>query len=547
MKNTAVKYGAIFIFILIFVYGLGAFSVYESYEALYPTFFSGSVTEGVPVNIWYFVSHFLLAEVYMLFYSVTSGIPWYEIFLFAYVAISLFTILLLFLKNNQHAGFILKIIPLVLTLVLATEFILVFQYTRVAFALGIASTLALLAGGKNNKLLGWWSCALFVLCLLSRHEVGTFVFLMQWLGVLLVSSRSYSKTAIIFNTAVFALVFGFIAYDRLTTDDFLKQFEPELGYQLLDRGNIVPLSSMTNAVDSAKYTAVVNLITDQEYTTIAFLRSLVAENAFVGVNKELILRAVDILSDKLRHSLGLLIIYIGLLLIVMRQSFITDKKEAIKIVLFNLSFWLIVVATTYFIMLQYYTLDAMLVMMCFILLSKVDFAAVRWIYITSIVAGMIILTGTVIHFKQQQLYVADLSGKLQSRKKFTDELKRRYPGKILVPGNEQNQMILFSLRPFQMHDFSVFSRLYLFDADVIYIQDNYNAYLRKECNCNTKSYTDFMDFLESKKESVIIISDPERVEVMKYYCSVVRKKNYNIVPIDSFSVEGNSATVYTFK
>ena len=546
MKQISTKKALLFLFCLLFVYGLSKFSVYESYEVLYPTFFSGAVTQGVPINIWYFVSHFLLAEVYMKLYSLVPHVPWYEIVLFFYVTVSLFTIITTLLRKNKDGSLLSKMIPLVVSLILATEFVVVFQYTRVAFALGIASTLLLLFGGKERKLTIWWSSFFFVVCLLTRHEVGVFIFLMQWLSAILIAPKTVSRVALVLNSLFFFFIMGYVAYDRLTTDDYLKQFEPELGYQLLDRGNIVPLGTMTNAVDSAKYIAVTNLITDQKYTTIEFLRSLVAENAFFGINAELTQRAINILSDKLDHSMGLVILYLGLLLWLFRQYISDGRKAAVKLLLFNLAFWIIIFATTYFIILQYYTLDIMLVLLCFILLGGMDFSKIRKTYLVSGLAIAILTLGTFTLYSKQQAYITRLTNDLEANKNFGLALKKKYPGKIIVPGNEQKKMILFSLRPYQMHDFSTFSKFYLFDADVIYIQDNYNAYLRKECSCNAKDYIEFMDYLASKKDSVRIISSPDRIDVIKYYCKVVRNKDYNIVPIDSISVDGDEATVFTF-
>jgi hypothetical protein len=547
MKNKTIRNIALLLFSLVFVYGLASFSVYENMHPIMNTvFFSGSITQGAPVNIWYFVSHFLLADVYMKLYSITSDIPWYAVIMFFYVAVSLFFILYIFLKNNQQVSFKGKILPVFLILILATEFIFVFQYTRIAFALGAASTLALLLGGKESKLAAFTSFVLFIICLLTRHEAGVYIFLIQWLAFLLISNRTFSKTALFLNTAAFALIMGYIVYDRVTTNDYLKQFEPELGYQLLDRGNIVPLSTMKNAVDSAKYMAVINLITDQQYTSIAFLRSLVAENAFVGFNKDLAFRALKLLGGTLFHSMGLFIMYIGLLMLVLRQALATDKTTALKILLFNLSLCSIIVVTTYSIFLQFYTLDVMLTIASLILLSQIDFVSLRFKNVSSLLYCIIII-GIVVLFQKNLEYSKKLSQKVEANEKYLDELKKRYAGKILVPGLSQKKPILLSSKPFQKLDFSAFSRLYLFDADVTYIEPHYNAYLSKECNCDANSYTNFMDFLDSKKDSVRIISDQERIDAIKHYCHVVRGKDYNIVPVDSLNVNGNSVTVFTFQ
>lgn len=546
INKSRLLYIGLFLFCLAVVYSLAQYAVYEAGEMFFPLFFSGVITQGLPVNIWYFVSHFILAEVYMKLYSSFPGIPWYETVMYFYVSVSLFSILYILFKNNAERGVGVKVFIGLLSLILATEFIFFFQYTRGAFALGIAATLTLLHGNKISKNLRWWAAVLFVFCLLTRHEVGIFVFMFQWLVVLFIANKNYSKAVLWFNTVILFLIAGYMAYDRFTTTDFLKQFEPELGYQLLDRGNIVPLGSMKNAVDSAKYIAVTNLITDKEYTTIPFLRSLVAENAFVGVNKALILRAIGEMTDKLDHSLGLLIIYIGLFIIVLQQKLRQGRVAAAKFLAFNLSFWAILFAVAYFIILQYYNVDVMLTMMCFILLSIIDFEAARS-YPVVILSGLLFVSGTKVLYHKQQEYSNRLSANIAANIEFNEEVKKRYAGKIIVPGCDQGELVLFCLRPFQLHNFTMFKRFYLFDSDVVYIEPHYNAYLSKECNCDAGNYTAFMDFMESKKEDVRIISSAERINIIKYYCRVVRGKDYNIVPIDTVSIAGNSATVFTFK
>ncbi len=544
MKKETLQNIALFIFCLIFIYVLAAFSVFEAYEGTYSSFFSGSLTSGKPMTVYYYLSFYLISAIYLKAYSIAPKIPWYEIIQCFFTAVALFVILKSLLKNAEEDTKSKKLILVALSLIIATEFILPSQYTRNAFALGIASTLALMAI-KDNKM-SVWSCILYVLCLLMRHEVGVFIIIIQWLSIIFISNGKYSKTALAFNTAVLVFMASYIAYDRFVTTDFLKQFEPELGFQLLDRKNIVPLGTMKTAVDSAKYIAVTKMINDPGYTTIPFIRSLVAENAFIGINKELVVRAQEILADKLNHSLGLLIIYFGILLVVIRQAWAAFGKKAVaKIIAFNLFIWSLIAIITFLLTLQYHTLDSMLSILCFILLSRVqwhklsDTRAIAWLSCAIIVIGTTILT-----FKQSQ-YITKIKKQLDNSIQFREDLEHRYAGKIIIPGVDQKKKLIRSFKMFHVPTFPAFAAVYLVDADVTYIQADYSAFLSEKCKCNTKDYTQFFDFLASKGDSVRIISTHERMADIMSYCRVVRNKNYNLVAIDSM-YEGQ-LTTFTFK
>lgn len=114
-----------------------------------------------------------------------------------------------------------------------------------------------------------------------------------------------------------------------------------------------------------------------------------------------------------------------------------------------------------------------------------------------------------------------------------------------MPGLHQAQLMINSSFPFDIPDFSSFKKIYLFDSDVLYLVENYNAYLRENCNCNAGNYADFMDFLVTKKEELVIISNEERTDLMTYYCSKVRKENYLFTPIDSVISNGEVSIAYT--
>ena len=534
----------LFLFSVAFVFGTAAcFSVFESNQAMGPTFISGSLTQDRPINIFYFTSHFLLAELYMGLYAVTAGIPWYEIAMYLYAAVALFVLLYLFWEPGPGDPKWRRWLLAAAVLVLATEFYMLLEYTRIAFALGGASTLWMLSGKKRPGI----PLALFVLCILTRPEVGVFVLLIQWLAFLLLAEEKTGKKALVLNTLVLFLVMGYITYDRITTDDITKQFEPELGYQLLDRGNIVPLSSMPNAVDSAKYTATVNMISDPEYTSIDFLRSLVGQDPYVGINAELLQRFVELVKESVDQSLGPVIIYLVLFLYGLWQYVLLKRKRTWRYLLFHAAVWAVLAVTVYLIKMETWVFSSVMVLLSLLLLSQLDFGAMRRTYPVAVLAALGVVYGTGVLFAKQRAYADEQKAEILANARFYDEVKKRYPGTVLMPGLKQSQMVINSILPFQMPDFSVFKRIYLFDSDVLYLEANYNAYLSAECGCHAGSYTNFMDFLVSKREEVTVVSSSERTDLMAYYCRVVRGKEYTFEPIDSISTDNGKRTATVFK
>jgi len=162
-----------------------------------------------------------------------------------------------------------------------------------------------------------------------------------------------------------------------------------------------------------------------------------------------------------------------------------------------------------------------------------------------LMASLMVCVGTVKLFEEQQDYSQTIRNETIANSAFKKQIERKYTGKIIMPGLHQAQLMINSSFPFDIPDFSSFKKIYLFDSDVLYLVENYNAYLRENCNCNAGNYADFMDFLVTKKEELVIISNEERTDLMTYYCSKVRKENYLFTPIDSVISNGEVSIAYT--
>ena len=535
----------LFLFTLAFVFGLSQFSEYESAQSLVSALLSGSLTQGHSINVLYFASHFLLADFYGWLYNNIPGIPWYEGFMFGYIALSLFAILSLLWYAGKNLPLCMRALFIAVTLLVSTEFLLYMESTRTAFMLGTASTLLLFSSlqGKRDVRI---SLLLFIICLLTRPEVGIFILLFQWLALAFYSSKKTAIRFLLLHTLATTLVMGYITYDRLTTTDYIKQFEPELGYQLLDRGNIVPLSSMANQVDSARYVAVQNMIMDSAYVSIDFLRSLVGNDPYTGISSELVGRCLNIFAESVDKAFGLIVIYAAVLMLLAWHTFKQNRKRALLWLAYQLVFWLVIIITIYTIKMEVWVFSSAIIMMILIMLIQIPSVMqknIPGILITVALIGY----GTFKLFKHQYEYSQMLVTERYTSAMFTDKLKQKAAGKIILPGIDQALYLTHSVRPYKLPDYKAFKRIYLLDSDMLHLEKNYKEYLKQECNCNAGDYMAVWDFVANQKNNSYIVMDSLRLSQIVNYSSVVRGRNYQLTAIDSIKTDNFNSVIYKFE
>jgi hypothetical protein len=523
----------------IFVY----LAAYEDVQVLFPVFFSGAIANGLPLNIFNYTSHYFTAEFIIFLYRLFPGITWYEVWMSFLTALSLFIILKLFFDRFKSHYYLLIVV--VLVLFFFAELTVIFQYTRTAFLVGIASLFLSYFKIYPRKCSVVLSAALLLVCTLTRWEVGIFMLIIQWLMMVIVYRGKAGRMSLAVNTFLLSVVVGFILYERLNTTDYVGVLQQELGFQL-DRNNIVPLSDMTTTIDTAKYKAVLNLISDPNYITIGFIRSMIRIDMHSGVSSDLLLRALEMLWTYLLGTKGFLIVYLVTLYLVLRQRQAGNRWDFWGIVIFNLTIWLIEYLITYYIKMEFRQLNSMLIMVCLLNIAWLNPEQLSLSFwhknglAVLLVCGLIFQIGTMSDYRDRLLY-ENLQNKL-----FKTALDEKCEEKIVVPDLHFTQHVINYFQPFQKPDFSQFNRLYMFDFDVMYLEENYNRYLSKECHCNANDYINLMEFFRSKKDDVIFVSEPERMNSIQEYCRVVRNHHYNFNIIDSVEAGNQKAYLYAF-
>lgn len=542
-KNTLVNV-SLLLGSFLFVFVVSLFAVFESIQALVPTFISGAFTRGIPLSIFYYTAHFIFMEGYMKLYYSFPSVPWYELASYSYLSLAVFVILKKLFNGAKTSDIKLKLALIALVLFLITEYVLTLEATRIAFSLGTASTLILLGDNRKYKYFNWWTSVFFLLGILTRPETGVLVLIIQAFLYLFVRRENSYLRGFLGNTAVAVLIMGIISYDRLSTSDFMKQFEPELGYQLLDRKNIVPISEMKNAVDSMKYIGVNNLITDTAFISINFLRGLVGVNSYWGVTTDLIERTKEIFIYSATNASGLIIIYVALLFLLLKQQLSVSRSKALKFWGFTISVWAIILTIIYFIKMERWVFNSVMLLLIFILINEINWNNVFNFKTTIYISFTVVLLGIYMEFVQEQNYMQQIKHEVASNIVFTDRVKAKYKNKIIMPGISQLQMLFNCIKPYQLPDFTAFKRIYLLDCDVVYIEEHYNKFLQRECNCEAGSFSNLWDFLAGRKDEVSIIMDEERKNIIHDYLRIVRNKNYTFTPVDSIPCEDRMTIIY---
>lgn len=544
MPRNIKKRLRLFFFAILLVFGFAQLAVFESTEYMAPLFLSTAL--GSTIDIFYFTSHVLLSNTYIYIYKSFPLVSWYEVVLYFYVSLSVFTVLYVILEQKNTSSFV-NVIRFSLLLLFTINSIVFLQYTRVAFMLGTASTLLFLGRDRQKTPFYIWSVLLYGLCILTRPEVGIFVLLLQWLIYFVLTQKEASKIMLGLHTTICAAMLLCVVYDRLTTTSFIKQYEPELCYQLFERGNIVPLASMSNKVDSAKYLAVVNTVTDPNFITIPFLQRLVKENAISGVSLELVERTIDITKASLKDAKGFVLLYFAAMVFLYFSLLNKNEKQRIKrLLFFNLLFWCILIVTIFEIKMEKWVFESMLMLLT---LTQLYFISAKSTLNKKQIFSILLLciTGSIYAINSMFTYHSDIKNRLNDNKAFFFSLKERYTGKVIMPGQNIVDKVLYHFEPFSQPNFKPLEQVYLFDCDVLHLVPDYNAFISKTCHCDANDYAALLSFLANKGDNLRFISTPQKVSAITSYCEVVRHKTFIFTPIDTLMHNDELNIAYTIK
>jgi hypothetical protein len=523
------------VFCFLFTYLYYGF-YYVEYEALFDSFYSGKLTEGLPFRSIYFLGNIGTSYLYSLLYQFNSHIEWISWILYSYLFISCFMgLYLIVCMLPRSVPLWVKIgLQVAVYLLVFADHNIHFIFTRVSYMVTGLSLIALvyffrLPGSIKER----WALFIglnlwFIVGTLTRSESATAAFLQ--IGAFALFYLHNIKRSIILFLFPFLFLLSLlaaIAHDIKTTKEFYKQIEPDIEAQFTDRENVAPLSTMKTYRDSVIWSAARDIMwSDPKVITPAYLRSLIIPEKFIYTDWRQWQRVYRSASEIVLKfwCLGLICLLLGLAVLISGR--VTSPAGFLYWLLFVLSFWILIALQTYTDKINDRSFSPLISLFIYchiiLLLPYIKPGVSRLMY--PILAGVIILFG--IHLYYLKAEASQLKRDLADYQKNMRVISQIASGKILVVNSSSCDYLFCSNRPFHPFDFSAFKKIYITDGYNMPFLPYYRRYLERECHCDMYEFPVFWDYLRMKHNEVIVVSTIYRMNILQQYLKAVH--NYNL-------------------
>lgn len=516
---------------------------FEFLESNIPSMLSGKINNDFSLNHMFFSAHYPLADwVYIPLYKLISPyyFPFYETFMYAFIIVSGSIIAYVVSEKIKKTPNYLHLLFTTTCSLIYFFLIINLQHTVVAFLLCLAASSLLYLDiddrSKQEKLLiNIAAVSLFALGLMIRFQVGilfSIIIFVAWL-VLRLNNR-IALSAIIPIILITVVLYGVIMQKRALSNDYCQKMDLVIGHQLMDRGNIIPISEMHSYEDSIKYLSVIQPLSDPEYLSIDFIESLIAFDPVFGIDQRFFVRTFDIFKQYVGQQKGLLLIYISIVIITI-FTYRKNKTQALRWVLFNLFFWSLIILTIYSIKMELRVFRSIFFTLIIFHCINIPTQQFKHRFLIQLLSP-IILYGFVSFIQFEISFFNKNRENTLLHKKLSAEIAQKYPNRIIVPGMNLSSVYMANFFPFERPDFSAHKHIFLFDTDTFFWQENYNNWVKKECNCDTGDMVSFLDYLS--ENDAVYIGSKERTQAIQTYCSDIRKTDYNFNILDSLQSNG---------
>lgn len=523
----------IFCFLLAyFVFGF----YYVEYEALANSFLSGKITPGVPFRAIYFLMHHGTSHLYSRLYEHFPNVEWLSwilsFYFFCATFLGMYIVGKLVPKDRPWWESIAWQI-LVYFLVYADHNIH-FIFTRISYItvgtafVGLIYFFGSVADIKKRPLLFLGINVLFTLGALCRIESSAALALLVFaFSCLYLKSIKQSIILFLYPVLFLSTFILYLSYRVKSSDAFYARVEPEIEAQFVERQNKIPLGDMTNAKDSVKYKMAAEIAwIDPNVITPEFMRSMIREEGVMFTD-----------ARQWRRVLGDIVLVTGnnwattLFTIVFALSVALgqDSKSRFRWILYLLFFW-------FYLFIQAYTFKindrsflpntSMFIFSLLLVALSVIYSKYRagWNY--AIVGSILIFTLLQLNYLRNEVNI--LRSDLATYQYNTQKIEETAKGKYLVVNSSSFDYVFSSHRPFHPFDYSSFKRIYITDGHVIPYIPYYKDYLEGECKCSVYNFPSFWTYLKSIRKDVIIMSTPQRMEVLQEYLKVMYGYQLNI-------------------
>ncbi len=504
---------------------------YVEYEALFDSFYSGKLTEGMPFRSIYFLGNIGTSHLYSMLYELNPDIEWISWILYSYLFISCFIGLYIVAKllSDDLSIYIITAVQIIVYFLVFADHNIHFIFTRVSYMVTGVSLIALLYFFRQPgsiKLhaslfvfLNFW----FIVGSLTRFESATITFIIMCIfGIYYLQNVKRLTILFLFPLLFLSSVLFAIGYDLNTTTEYYKQVEPEIEAQFCERNNIIPISEMETARDSAIWKAAKNIVwIDPKVLTPDFMRSLIREEELAYTDIRHWVRVYNDMSAIAIHfwHMGAICALLMLAILIVKRP--KSVFELLLFLLFVLSVWMLSAIQTYTVKINDRSFSPLMSIFIFShLLVILPFVFQNHsLKFKTLLLAMLLLF--IAHLSYLKIEADQLKEDLSKYRYNLKVITQIASGKCLAVNSSSCDYLFSSNKPFQPFDFSIFKKLYITDGFNMPYLPYYRRYLEKECNCDMSEFPSFWNYLRLHSEQVVVISDTERVNIIKGYLKEV--------------------------
>lgn len=500
---------------------------YDYYDGYGSALLSGQLTPSIKFDDWFYYSFIGFVKIFSYLYGVLEKYDWFSIFCYSFnfIALYIFTYLILEDKKKQFLIFILPVS------IFFSENFLLFSMNKTGFLLAFASLFWLFSQSEKPKLKIIIICyLLFTSAFLIRLEAAILSFVIALFTVVFLNITRISPIALIRLVwlSVYPVILIFVVslwfkIDINNSNEFYKQIEPDVEYELMTRDNIVDIGEMTSYRDSLRYEAIYNGIWGDALTNDAkFLRLLIGDKKTNILSVEVFQKGWFELKEASAKT-GIIPYIIMLVLIINLIYFaLNEPKKLPGLILYQLTFLALLIVVGGYVKM---TESALLVLyfMNFFTLLLLIYGWFHKIEVTGYKVALTLIIVSISVIKVQELNMISINKKneVTLNKEKLNFIKEVASDKKLYLSGESLSVFFHSYQPFEKLSIREFKGLYIINSLAMSTIRPYKDYLNLECNCQSNNYASLFTAIKNEGDAAVILMSEETKDFLERYMAGV--------------------------
>lgn len=556
MRNKLYKSILISFILLVVLYQVFG-SYYEEYQGFWNAFFSEKLSPGTPFDNFYFLGYIGISYLYSWLYVIVPQVQWMS-YVHYFQLITSFAILLFivesFLQKSLKNTYSLTLISVLLFLSIAPDNILLYVFARASYIMCGASLLAIIVlfndceSIKKRFDLYMFLNLFYIWGALTRSESALAILMLLFCFAVVwhTSLKKAIFTTFTATTFTLLLVVGIIL-DINTSDEFHKRVEPGIETQFTIRNNVVPIEEMETYNDSIKYEAAMRMFWgDPDVITIEYLESLIKDPSMKVFSQEQWNRTLNELKDSYNtfeyYFLFIMVLTFISTLVLLKQG---KTNQAALLLIYFIGFLILLTANSYFVKMRDRTVSPYLIIYfssVFIFLVKnINKNRISFFFLFSI-----LFIGSSIQLYETYYKSKELKKAYKVNKQILTQLEECCSDATVMPNPTAIGNLTLAFKPFEIFDFSKFDRFYFYEASIQSIIPPFYNYLKKECNCEVRNFSNFYRFVLKKDypNKVYAVSNEDRMEVGMLYLKTHHDLNIIYKKVEHVDLNENLAMDY---